>query len=46
MRGIVQPQPHVLLLLFVARQNSDLTDVRVAKTGNDGVAEGTRAAGD
>ena len=42
--GVLQPVTHVVLLLLVAREDADLTDVAVQEAAEDGVAEAARAA--
>ena len=44
--GCLEMVAHIVLLLLVAGEDSDFTDVGVEETVEDGVAEGTGAAGD
>lgn len=44
--GVVVRQPHIVLLLLVARKDADLADAGIEEAIQDGVAEGAGAAGD
>jgi hypothetical protein len=44
--AVVVELPHVVLLLLVAGEDADFTDVGVEEAAEDGVAEGAGTAGD